>query len=220
MLSCDEFGGADSKKSLELFAYEESRWPTVNELQTIQCPWQHDGPLEADAGSGSRDFFSRYCGFAPSAEAEAVEAHDAALNVAGEDGVSIASSEASGAMRLAQASRPRDVPTALLIPRGKAEPVLCIPLSKRVLAMKCGWSADDRDRMFESVRNKLRRSKQLFSPADALSPELTTLVARYRADFQITIQASTTFVPVAEVDKLLLRGVRSAAAAEGGMNDD
>jgi len=219
--SCPEFGrAARSKELLLLFGHEEQRWPTLAELTAIECPWRHDGPLHTDSASDSRDFFSRYCGFTPSAEAEAIEAHDAAINAAAaaaaaaSDAVSVTSSCASRAVRLARAPQPREVPmVSLKLPTGQEEPVLCIPLSKRVLAIKYGWLRGESESKFQAVRNVFKRRLKKFSiPAD-VSPEQEAIRARYLAEFKITIQAVTAFVPVAEVDQMQRAPGNAPAAA-------
>ena len=102
---------------------------------------------------------------------------------------------------------------SLKLPTGQEEPVLCIPLSKRVLAIKYGWLPGESESKFQAVRNVFKRRLKKFSiPADA-SPEQEAIRARYLAEFKITIQAVTAFVPVAEIDQMQRAPGNAPAAA-------
>ena len=199
ILSCPEFAAATSQKWLLSFGNKDKQqWSTQAEAGAINTPWQYDGPRSTD------DFFSRHCGFTPSAEAE----EDSAVNLsAANDDISVTSSQASRAAQLARVLRPRYIPTARLqLPDQETAAVECIPLSKRALMTKYGWSTEESVRKFEVVRNAFKRKLKSFSiPAACAeaSPAQHALRILYSEQLKITIQPRTNFVPVTEVDKLL-----------------
>ena len=213
VLSCQPYQGARSQLLFSRFERSEEHWPSARDLEGLQSPWQYDGPLCAISTGGGEarcDFFFRYCGFTPSPD---IEDDHMAADDSRDDIVSISSSAASQAARLARRTpTPRNIPTALLKPPGQEVGVESIPLSKRALAVKFAWSESEGNKRFEAVRNAFRRQlKAYLIPADT-SLVQHTLRMQYLTELSMTIQASTNFVPLAEVQTFVGRWTASPNA--------